>query len=137
MINLRNFTLLLTSIFMLALAGCSKDDDDDVSPNIAMLTAGEWKGSAVFSNGVDITKEVEEKSGFVWQNFTTVFNRDGSYVESYDGDTIDEGVWVYENDERVIKFNSGTTNEYKVVISKLDEDELSYLQGGLELMFTR
>ena len=135
--NLRHFTLLLASFFMLAFVSCSKDDDDDVSPNIAMLTAGEWKGSAIFSNGVDVTAEVEENSGIEWKKFTTIFNRDGTYIESYDGDTIDEGVWIYENNERVIKFNSGTSNEYKVVISNLDEDELAYIQGGLELMFTR
>lgn len=141
--NLKLITLLLTSFFMLTLGSCSKDEDDDVSPkvdvspNIAMLTAGEWKGSAIFSNGTDVTQEVEERGGIEWTKFTSVFNRDSTYTESYDGQSIDEGVWVYENDERVIRFNKGTSNEYFVVISKLDDDELSYMQGGYEFLFKR
>lgn len=137
---MKNLNLLYFFVSLLCLVSftsCSDDDDNDVSPNVSLLTAGVWTGSAVYVNGQDQTSTIEDANGIEWNKFTTVFERDGTYVESYDSDSIDEGVWIYENDERVIRFNSGTSNEYTVVISKLDEDEFFYIQNGLELRFTR
>lgn len=121
---------------MVTLVSCDKDKKDDVSPNVALLTAGEWRGSAVFLNGEDQTAAFEE-SNFYLSDYSAKFERDGSYAEYYDGNTLVDGIWEYENNERVIVFDKGTDNEYKVVISKLDDDELFYIQSGYEFRFVR
>lgn len=134
--NFKHLTLLLASLFMVALASCDKDDDDDVSPNVRLLTEGEWKVSAVYFNEEDITDEYNEQSNFDVTTYTSKFERDGTYIDKFDGQTHD-GTWRFENNERIIIFDEGTADEYTVTVSKLDEDELFYLQNGVEFRFQR
>ncbi|MCC9168384.1 hypothetical protein [Pontibacter harenae] len=130
--------LLFASFLVLTFASCSNDDDEaeDISPNTSLLTAGEWTGSAVYINNADSTDFFEEQTNIIWNNYSTVFERDGTYTESYGGDEIN-GNWEFTNNERSIIFDKGTDNEYTVVVSKLDEDELFYLQSGIEFRFER
>lgn len=135
--KLRLLYFLFAAICFVSFTGCSDDDDENISPNVALLTGGEWTGSAVYFDGQDQTDEFEELSGIEISSYSSVFERDGTYTDYYDGDVIADGVWEYGNNERVIIFDRGTTNEYTVVISKLDEDELWYLQSGYEFRFVR
>lgn len=136
MIKLRLLYFLFAAVCLASFTSCD-DDDDDVSPNVALLTGGEWTGNAVYLNGEDETALFEERSGIDISNYTSVFERDGTYTDYYEGDELIDGTWEYENNERVIIFDRGTTDEYQVVISKLDEDELWYLQSGTEFRFVR
>lgn len=139
--SLKFSTLLLASLFIVSLSSCGKEEDDDISPvvssNLVLLTAGEWTGSTVFNNGEDQTTVFEESNQFNLSNYAAVFERDGSYTEFYENETIADGVWEFRNDERVIVFNKGTEDEYSVVISKLDEDEFFYIQSGNEFRLAR
>ncbi|GHA65309.1 hypothetical protein [Pontibacter akesuensis] len=135
--NLNLLAILFLTLFSLTLSSCGKDDDDDVSPNVSLLTGGEWTGSAIYVDGEDLTDRIKEQQGFDWKAYTTTFDRDGSYVETYQGDVVVEGVWEYKNNERVILFDKDTQDEYEVVVSKLDEDEFWYIQDGAELRFRR
>ncbi|RDV11991.1 hypothetical protein DXT99_22945 [Pontibacter diazotrophicus] len=139
--NLKLYTLLIASFFMLTLVSCDKDTEDDVSPyvspNVTLLTAGEWTGRSVFQNGEDQTTVFEESNQFDLSNYTAVFKRDGTYAERYENNTIADGVWEFENNERGIVLNKGTDDEYNVVISKLDEDEFFYIQSGNEFRLAR
>jgi hypothetical protein len=134
--QLRYFLCLLVLPFLLASCG-KDDDDDDVSPNISMLTAGVWTGSAIIFEGEDVTADILESDGFDWTLYTTEFEREGTYNESYDGDTQIDGKWEFQNNERIIVFEKGTDDEYYVVVAKLDEDELWYVQEGVEFHFRR
>ncbi|GAB3527966.1 hypothetical protein GCM10027443_05130 [Pontibacter brevis] len=122
---------------MLTLLSCSKEEADTVSPNVSFLTAGVWTGSAVHYNGQDQTNSFEESNAIEWSNYTAKFHKDGTYAEYYDGNTLVEGVWEFENNERVIVFDRNKEDEYKVVISKLDDDELWYIQSGIEFRLKR
>lgn len=123
---------------MLTLVSCDKDDDgDNVSPNVALLTAGEWQGSAVYRNGEDNTSEFEELNHIDWNNHSAIFKRDGSYAQYYEDNALIEGMWAFENDEQVIVFDKGTDDEYSIIISKLDEDEFFYVQSGVEFRLVR
>ncbi|MBJ6118518.1 hypothetical protein JAO76_09970 [Pontibacter sp. BT310] len=133
--QLRYFLCLLVLPFLLA--SCGKDDDDDVSPNVSMLTAGVWEGSAIIIEGEDVTADILESDGFDWTLYTTEFEREGTYNESYDGDPQIDGKWEFQNNERIIVFEKGTDDEYYVVVAKLDEDELWYVQEGVEFRFMR
>lgn len=133
--NLKHIFFLLAAICVVSLSSC-KDDDDDVSPNVSLLTNGEWTGSAVFINGDDFTAEFEAEYGIDLTRYTSKFERGGTYIDKYAGTTMVEGTWEYENNERIILFDKGA-DEYRTVISKLDEDELFYMQGGAEFRFTR
>lgn len=135
--NLNLLAIFFLTLCTLSLSSCGKDDDDDVSPNVSLLTGGEWKGSAIYVDGEDITDRIKEQQSFDWRAYTTTFNRDGSYEEAYQGDVVVEGMWEYKNSERVILFDKDTQDEYEVVISKLDEDEFWYIQDGAELRFRR
>ncbi|MBC5774987.1 lipocalin family protein [Pontibacter sp. KCTC 32443] len=129
---------LLAILFPLFLVSCGDDDDDDVSPNIAQLTAGEWTGDAIIVDGEDITDELlEEEEPFDFRQYTSQFERAGTYNESYQGRTVAEGDWEYQNNDRIIVFDEGTSREYYVVIAKLDDDELFYVQDGVEYRFVR
>ncbi|WP_276495689.1 hypothetical protein [Pontibacter litorisediminis] len=128
--------LIFAAMCMVAFTSC-KDDDDDVSPNVSLLTNGEWTGNAVYYLGQDVSAEYEEQTGMDILQYTSLFNRDGTYSDQYAGAPLVDGTWEYGNDERVIIFDEGTRNEYTVVISKLEENELWYLQGGIEYRFTR
>ncbi|SFF92450.1 hypothetical protein [Pontibacter chinhatensis] len=134
--NLKHLFFLLAAICVVSLSSC-KDDDDDVSPNVSLLTNGEWTGSAVFINGDDLTAEFEAEYGIDLTRYTSKFERDGKYVDKYAGTTMVEGAWEFENGERIIIFDKGTSTEYTVVISKLDEDELFYMQGAAEFRFIK
>lgn len=126
---------LLLPVFLVS---CGKDDDDDdVSPNVALLTAGEWNGDAVYFNGEDITDILIEEEDFDIRDYSSEFERDGTYTDSFEGQVSLEGDWEFENNERVIVFDKGTDEEYTVVVSKLDEDELNYVQNGYEFRFVR
>ncbi|PTX14491.1 hypothetical protein C8N40_111156 [Pontibacter mucosus] len=133
--KLKLFCLLFAALCVVTFTSC-KDDDDDVSPNVSLLTNGEWTGNAVFINGDDFTAEFEAEYGIELARYTSKFERDGSYIDKYAGTTMAEGTWEYENNERIILFDKGA-DEYRAVISKLDEDELFYMQGGAEFRFTR
>jgi hypothetical protein len=135
--KLKLLYFLFAAMCVVSLSGCGDDDDDDVSPNMALLTRGEWTGSAIFYNGQDISSEFEANYGIDITRYTSHFERDGSYIDHYEGSVLADGTWEYENDERVILFDKGTSDEYRVVISKLDERELHYIQGGAEFRFTR
>ena len=124
---------LLLPLFLIS---CGKDDDEDVSPNVARLTAGEWRGAAIYFNGQNVTGDVLEVDKFDITQVTSKFERDGTYRETY-GTSEYAGEWEYQNDDRIIVFDAGTRDEYTVVISKLDDDELHYLQAGYELRFVR
>lgn len=127
------FCALLLPVFLVS---CGDDDDDDVSPNVSFLTAGEWTGNAIYQDGEDITDEVFEL-GFDVTKYNLKFNRDGTYQDRYPGQSFPGGTWVFENNERVIVFEKGTDDEYTVVVSKLDNDELIYLDSGFEFRFVR
>ncbi|MER2997127.1 hypothetical protein [Pontibacter populi] len=132
--QLRYFLIAL--LFPLFLVSCD-DDDDDVNPNVSMLTAGVWAGNAIYFNDEDVTDEILEDEGFDWTLYTSEFKRDGTYNEKYDGDVVAEGKWEYQNNDRVIVFDETGGDEYTVVISKLDNDELFYVYGGVEYRFVR
>jgi len=132
--QLRYFLCAL--LFPLFLVSCGKDDDEDVSPNVALLTAGKWTGNAIYLDGDNVTNEVLEDFGFDITDDSFVFTRAGEYTESYGGQDLD-GTWVYENNERVIVFDKGTNDEFTAVISKLDEDEFSYVAGSYEFRYRR
>ncbi|MBB6612020.1 hypothetical protein H7F15_13300 [Pontibacter sp. Tf4] len=133
--------LLCAVLLPLFLVSCGNDDDDDpadnVSPNVALLTAGVWTGDAIIIEGEDVTDEILEDQEFDFRLYTTEFERDGTYNESYDGDTQVDGKWEFQNDERIIVFEKGTATEYYVVVAKLDEDEFFYVQEGVEFRFVR
>ncbi|WP_266205356.1 hypothetical protein [Pontibacter kalidii] len=133
--RLKLLYFLFAALSLVSLASCGDDDDDDVSPNVALLTQGEWTGSAVFVNGTDRTGEFEAQSGIDISLYTSLFERDGTYTDRYNDTVLVDGTWEYENAERVILFDKGTSDEYRVVISKLDEDELFYIQAGIEFRF--
>lgn len=133
--QLRYFLIAL--LFPLFLVSCGDDDDDDVNPNVSMLTAGVWTGNAIYFNDEDVTDEILEDEGFDWTLYTSEFKRDGTYNEKYDGDVVAEGKWEYQNNDRVIVFDETGGDEYTVVISKLDNDELFYVYGGVEYRFVR
>ncbi|MEJ8755786.1 lipocalin family protein [Pontibacter sp. H259] len=133
---LRNFLFAL--LVPLFLVSCGDDDDDNgISPNVSLLTAGEWRGDAIYSDGEDVTDLILEENGFDMTLYRSKFERDGTYQDSYPNETIPEGTWKFENNERIIVFEDGTDDEYYVVVSKLDEDELSYVQSGFEFRFVR
>ncbi|WP_162426999.1 hypothetical protein [Pontibacter pudoricolor] len=134
--QLRYFLCLLVLPFLMASCG-KDDDDDDVSPNISMLTAGVWTGDAIIIEGEDITDEILESDGFDWTLYTTEFEREGTYNESYVGDPQIDGIWEFQNNERIIVFDKGTDKEYYVVIAKLDDNEFFYVQDGVEFRFVR
>lgn len=135
--KLRFLPLLLLCFFTITLTSCDKDEKDDVSPNMSLITAGTWTGSAIYIDGKNMTNEFEEETGLDFGRYTSKFERDGTYADSYDGRVVVEGIWEYGNNERIIIFEKGTTNKYEVVISKLDEDELFYQQSGIEYRFKR
>ncbi|TPE46072.1 hypothetical protein [Pontibacter mangrovi] len=132
----RLFPLLFLCLFVPLLISCNKDDDEDVSPNLRLLTDGQWTGQAVYFGGQDQTDVFEQETGIDFTKYTSLFNRDGTYSDTYDTQEIN-GTWEYENDERVILFDKGDSDEYTVVISKLDDDELHYQQDGIEFRFRR
>ncbi|AKD04514.1 hypothetical protein POKO110462_06970 [Pontibacter korlensis] len=129
--------MLMTVVCLFTFSACNDDDEDDVSPNVSLLTGERWTGSAVFINGEDRTEEFEQEYEIDITQYTSQFERDGTYTDRYNGNVLVDGTWEYGNNERIIIFDKGTQDEYTVVISKLDEDELFYLQGGLEFRFTR
>lgn len=137
MYKIKILTFFLASVLLTTFTGCSKDDEEDVSPNVSLLTAGTWTGNAVYTNGDNITAEFEDQTQIDITKYTTTFKREGTYTDSYEGDVVANGTWAYENNERVIVFDKGTADEYSVVISKLDEDELFYVQSGFEFRFRR
>ncbi|RIJ41928.1 hypothetical protein [Pontibacter oryzae] len=135
--KLRFLPLLLLCFFVITLTSCDKDEKDDVSPNMSLITAGTWTGSAIYIDGENITNEFEEETGLDFGRYTSKFERDGTYTDTYDGRVVVEGTWEYGNNERIVIFEKGTTNKYEVVISKLDEDEFFYQQSGIEYRFKR
>lgn len=134
MIRTKFLSLLFSFLFITSLVSCSKEDEEVISPNVSLLTNGAWTGSAVFSGNQDVTQNLQN---FNITKYTAKFDRDGTYVETYEGQPLTEGNWEYMNDERVILFDKGTDDEYSVVISKLTSNELNYLQSGFELRLTR
>lgn len=133
--KLKLLCLLFAALSVVTFTGC-KDDDDDVSPNVSLLTAGKWTGKAIFIGSDEVTEEAAEQ-GFDIRKYTHEFRRDGTYTDNYTGGQPIEGEWVYENGERIIVFDKGKSSEYKVVISRLDDKEFHYIQDGLELQFVR
>ncbi|NDK55945.1 hypothetical protein [Pontibacter fetidus] len=134
--QLRYFLCAILFTFMLA--GCGKDDDDDnATPNLKYLTDGDWTGDAIYLDGVDVTDEILDEQGFDITEYLLVFERDGSYLERYNGQIQAEGKWEFDNSERIIVYDRGTDDEYSIVISKLDQDEFSFVQSGYEFRFRR
>ncbi|PRY15410.1 hypothetical protein CLV24_10231 [Pontibacter ummariensis] len=137
---MHNFRLLyycLALVCLVSFTGCGDDDEDDVSPNVSLLTGGEWAGNAVFYNGEDISELYEQETGMDITSLDALFERDGTFVETYDGTTVAEGTWEFLNDERVLVFDPNNSDSYETVIYKLDEDELFYQQNGVEFRFVR
>jgi hypothetical protein len=129
---------LCAILFTFFLAGCGKDDDDDnATPNLKYLTDGDWTGDAIYENGEDVTDLILNEQGFDITQYLLEFERDGSYLERYNGQIQAEGEWEFDNGERIIVYDRGTDNEYSIVISKLDQDEFFFVQSGFEFRFTR
>ncbi|MCJ8166632.1 hypothetical protein MKJ04_17435 [Pontibacter sp. E15-1] len=133
----RLFSLLFALLCLTAFVGCDKKDSDSVSPNVSLLTKGQWTGSAIYIEGEDKTAEIKEQASFDFTKYATSFDREGNYEDFYEGDSVMKGTWEYANDERVIEFDKATADTYTVVISKLDEDEFTYVQNGVEYRFKR
>lgn len=136
-LRLRYFILLL--VLPLFLVSCSDDDDDEpnVSPNVGFLTAGEWTGNAVFVGGVDRTEDFETQTGITLSEYTTLFNSNGTYSESYQGTEMIDGNWEFQDNERTIQFEENGGDTYTVSVTRLDDDELFYIQDGIEYRFIR
>ncbi|WP_026236342.1 hypothetical protein [Pontibacter roseus] len=120
----RLLSLLFALLLVTSLTGCGKDDDKGPS-NRDFLTAGTWTGNAIVVNGNDLTREFREDEEFPYdisQN-TIKFDKAGTYLDSYGGRT-DNGTWEFANGEKELLMDKGTTNEYTLIIDRLNDKEL-------------
>lgn len=122
------FALLLVTSF----SSCKKDDDKGPS-NRDLLTAGEWRGYAVFINGNEFTRELREHDEFPFDvsRYTFRFDKAGTYLHSYDGET-DNGTWEFTNNEQSLLLDKSTRMQATIKISKLTDKEFHFIDSDEE-----
>ncbi|WP_125185466.1 lipocalin family protein [Botryobacter ruber] len=121
-------------LILISFTGCK---DDEVEPSRRdMLTGGTWNGTAVYSQGTDIT-ESAKNSGFDITKNTLRFDTNGNYTDTYDGSS-DTGTWEFAENESKLLLDKNTSNEQLATISQLNANTLNVtFSSGLELRYTR
>ena len=125
----RLLSLFVALTFMATFTSCGDDDDDATPSEEALLTADTWFGDAVYINGMDFTEEFSESFGDI-RDSNYKFNADGTYEETFDGDTY-SGEWEFSSDKRNIIFDIDSPDSYTLKVEKLTETEL-YLNESFE-----
>lgn len=137
MSRLSFFPFLLTCLLFVVLTSCNKDEEEQISPNLVLLTGGTWQGAGVFVGSQDFTDEFENQSGFDFREYSTKFERDGTYTDFYQSTSVSTGTWEFINNEQGIIVDKETDDELEVTISKLTETEFNYITSGAEFRMTR
>lgn len=112
--KLHLITLLLVTLCTLSLTSCDDDDEENVSPNEALLTNGEWTGEGIYArpypflpltNLAEFLRTVGEDELADELDITTTtfdFEPDGTFSATRDGDT-ETGTWEFtDNEQRII-----------------------------------
>lgn len=119
---------MLASLTMLTFTSCDDDDEDKEPTRTDILTAEEWRGDAIFANGMDVTEDAIEWIGLDIRDSRIKFNKDGTYVtylESVPDDTA-EGEWEFTSNEQAIILDKGSADEETVNIKTLTDSDLVF-----------
>jgi hypothetical protein len=126
----RLLLLFLIMLFTAPLVSCS-DDDDEAPSKRMLLTEREWTGSALYIGSQNISDrfidEDDPQNSFDVSKWAVKFNTDGTYSMTYDGNTVQTGMWEFANNEQEIQLDKGTPDAETAKINRLTNDEL-YLE---------
>lgn len=112
----------VVSLCLISFTSCSDDDDAEPSQQ-ALLTAGEWEGSAVYFDNQDYTQFFRDSADFNINEFSYRFDDNGEYRQTY-GRTI-VGTWeLAGTDQNEIIFDRGEPFESRATINELTATEL-------------
>lgn len=100
--KLRLLTLLFTALFFITLSSCSKDDDVEPGKR-QLLTAHEWVGSAVYSNGY----KAPDDGALEVKSIKLNFKEDRTFTATYRYNGVpqtEEGLWDLKDNNTKINF---------------------------------
>jgi hypothetical protein len=125
--------LFLVTVLAFSTVSCNDDDDDDAEPSrTALLTGGQWTGTALYVGSQNITDllidEDDPDNSFDVRKWTATFNSNGTYSTTYDGSASESGRWEFTNNEQSILFDKGTDDEETATINRLTSTELYIVQ---------
>ncbi|WP_460879438.1 lipocalin-like domain-containing protein [Pontibacter rugosus] len=124
---------------MITFSSCDKDEDSEPSQQ-ALLTDGEWQGTAVYYNGNNETRFFRDTIEFDVSEIRLRFDDNGEYRQTY-GRTV-LGTWEFEgNEQEIVILDSGEAYEDRVFINELSSSRLhldvSWFGPPVELRFTK
>lgn len=111
--KLHLFALLMVTLCTLSLTSCNDDDEDDVTPNEALLTERVWTGEGIYvrpsflplTNLTTFLRAVGEDELANELDITTTtfdFRTDGTFTATRDGDA-QTGNWRFtDNEQRLV-----------------------------------
>ncbi|HEY4651060.1 MAG TPA: hypothetical protein VIG72_06575 [Pontibacter sp.] len=111
---------LFAALLLVTIASCSKDDDDDATPDKdLLLTDQTWTGDKLLIGGQDVTILYKDRI----TKTTLKFNTDGTYTFDSDG-TTKTGSWEFANDQKQVIMDKNAANELTADIKRLTATEL-------------
>lgn len=111
--KLHLLALLLVTLCTLSLTSCKNDEDENVSPNMAMITDGAWTGEGIYvrpsflplTNISTLLRALGENELAQELDITTTtfdFERNGTFRATRDGVT-QTGNWRFtDNEQRIV-----------------------------------
>ncbi|WP_299708163.1 hypothetical protein [uncultured Pontibacter sp.] len=125
--------LFLVMVLAFSTVSCDDDDDDAEPTRTALLTGGQWTGTALFLGTQDISDwlidEDDPDNSFDVKKWKVTFNSNGTYSSTYDGSAAESGRWEFTNNEQSILFDKGTADEETARINQLTSSELYIVQA--------
>lgn len=130
--KLHLITLLLVTLCTFSLTSCKDDDEDNVSPNTALLTSEAWTGDGIYirptsflppANLTSVLRTLGEDELADELDITTTtfeFERDGTFRATRDGDT-QSGTWRFMDNEQKIVITGDD-----IVLTGNDTDEATF-----------
>lgn len=116
--KIKNY-LIIVSLSTLSLFGCSKSEDEPVTPSTASLLVHKWSFTDVSVKTNAKTYAIPTKSGALFGDDNTItFNKDNTLSYLEDGKTV-SGKWQLSNSDKTLSITDADKTTINMTINSL------------------